>query len=256
MTLRRIRTAAAVLLAAIVAAATPASAQDKSSAKQMSPADKKAIEEVVREFILNNPEVIVEAVHNLQERQKKESHARAQSNLAGKRAELLNDPETPVVGNPNGDVTIVEFFDYRCGYCKRVMPSLQETLKTDKNVRVVLKEFPILGPESVTAAKAALAAWRTDKKKYEALHWALMSTTGGLPESRVLKIAADVGYDAKALKKAMDDPKIEALIHKNYILAEALEINGTPAFVIGNEVVRGATDLASMRQLIAKARGS
>lgn len=246
----------AVFAAAFVIAAMPALAQEKSTPKAFSPADRKAIEDVVREFLLNNPEVIVEAVRGLQEREKRASHQKAKANLVANRGELLNDPATPVGGNPKGDVTIVEFFDYRCGYCKRVMPSLQEVLKTDKNVRFVFKEFPILGPESVTAAKAALAAWRIDRKKYAALHWALMKTTGALPENRVMKIAADVGFDAQALKKAMDDPAIEVQIHKNYVLAEALEINGTPAFVIGDHVIRGATDLAAFRQLIAKARGS
>ncbi|MGH6660227.1 MAG: thioredoxin domain-containing protein, partial [Rhodospirillales bacterium] len=158
-----------VLGAMIAVAATPADAQSK-PLQPMSSADRKAIEDVVREFILKNPEIIVEAVKNLQEREKQESNERLKVNMVAKRAELLNDPDTPVGGNPKGDVTIVEFFDYRCGYCKRVMPALQEVLKTDKNVRFVFKEFPILGPESVTASKVALAAWFIDKGKYEAVH--------------------------------------------------------------------------------------
>jgi len=264
----RFRVGGFLLGAVLIAAAGLAAAQDKSAAprtqsaappKASSPAmstlDRKAIEDVVREFILNNPEIIVEAVHSLQEREKQESHQRLKATLVAKRSELLNDPATPVGGNPKGDVTIVEFFDYRCGYCKRVMPALQEVLKTDNNVRFVFKEFPILGPESVVASKAALAASMIDKGKYEAFHWALMKTTGALPESRVMKIAADAGFDVKALKKAMDDPKIETLIRRNYALAEALEINGTPAFIIGDHVIRGATDLAAFRQVIAKARG-
>ena len=245
-----------LLSAFIVAATVPAHGQDKSSPKAMSPADRTAIEEVVREFLLKNPEVIVEAVRNLQEREKQDSNQRLKANLVAKRSELVNDPDTPVGGNPKGDVTIVEFFDYRCGFCKRVMPALQEVLKSDKNVRFVFKEFPILGPESVAASKVALAAWLVDKGKYEALHWALMKATGTLPESRLMKIAADVGYDAKALAKAMDDPKVENVIRRNYALAEALEINGTPAFVIGDHVIRGAVDLAAFRQAVAKARGS
>lgn len=253
---RLVRRIIGFLSVVIVFAAMPAFAQDKSSPRTISPADRKAIEEVVREFILKNPEIIVEAVRNLQERENRESLQRTQSNLIAKRTELLNDPDTPVGGNPKGDVTIVEFFDYRCPYCKRVIPMLREVLETDRNVRLVFKEFPILGPESVAASKAALAAWRLDRKKYEALHWALMKSTGALPESRVLKIAADVGFDARALKKAMADPEIEKLIHKNYVLADALQINGTPAFIIGDDVIRGATDLASLRRLVAKARGS
>lgn len=244
-----------VLGAMIAVATAPADAQSKPT-QPMSPADRKAIEDVIREFILKNPEIIVEAVRNLQDREKQESNQRLKVNLVAKRAELVNDPDTPVGGNSKGDVTIVEFFDYRCSFCKRVMPALQEVLKTDNNVRFVFKEFPILGPESVTASKVALAAWFIDKGKYEAVHWALMKATGALPESRLMKIAADAGLDATALKKAMDDPKIEKLLRRNYALAEALEINGTPAFVIGDHVIRGATDLAAFRQIIAKARGS
>jgi protein-disulfide isomerase len=135
-----------------------------------------------------------------------------------------------------------------------VHPDLVEILRTDKKVRVVFKEFPILGPESLLASKAALAAWLTDKGKYQAFHDATMKASGALPDSRLMKIAADVGLDVKALKKTMSDPRIERFIDKNYALAEALDIKGTPAFVIGDQIVRGAIDVESMRLLIAKAR--
>jgi protein-disulfide isomerase len=256
LTLRRLLTPflAVGLLAAI--GVGPLAAQEKPASSTITPAQKRAIEEIVREFILQNPEVIVEAVKDLQEREKKETRKRAQDNLVAVKNDLLQDAMTPVGGNAAGDVTIVEFFDYRCGFCKRVMPSLVELLKADKNLRIVFKEFPILGPESVFASKAALAAWLIDKGKYESMHWALMKTTGPLPESRVLKIAADAGFDAQALKKKMEDPVIEGLIQKNYALAEALDINGTPAFVIGDQIIRGAMDADTIRKLVAQARGS
>ena len=230
--------------------------QSTAPVKSLPPAEKKAIEGIVREYILNNPEVIIEAIQGLRERDQQQARKRVRKTLVSRRGELLNDPLTPVGGNPKGDVTIVEFFDYRCGYCKRVFPAIQELLNTDGNIRYVFKEFPILGPDSVTAAKVALAVWKIDKEKYEPFHKAMMPTKGALTESRIMRIAAGVGLDVKALKKAMLGPDIAALIEKNFALAQALDINGTPAFVIGDEVVRGAIDLAALKQLVSQARGS
>ncbi|MFQ5765877.1 MAG: DsbA family protein [Rhodospirillales bacterium] len=225
-------------------------------ARPLSPAERRAMEDIVREYILTNPEVIIESIQNMREREQRQARNRAQSNLVKLRGELVNDPATPAGGNPDGDVTIVEFFDYRCGYCKRVFPDVLKVLQSDKSIRLVFREFPILGPDSLTAAKAALAAWLTDKGKYQPFHTALMQTKGALPETRVMSIATEAGLDADALKRAMDDPRIEQMIERNYALAEALEINGTPAFVIGDHVIRGAIDLVSLRQLISAARGS
>jgi protein-disulfide isomerase len=232
------------------------SLQSKVPAKTLTPAEKKAIEDVLRSYILENPEVIIEAIQNLRERQARETREQASANLAKYHNELFRDQATPVGGNPKGDVTIIEFFDYRCGFCKRVFPDVMKVLNEDKNIRYVFKEFPILGPDSTTASKAALAAWLQDSGKYEPFHQALMQTKGALPESRVMRIAAEKGLDVKALKKTMEDPRINEMIEKNFALAKALDINGTPAFVIGDQVVRGAIDLASLRELISKARGS
>jgi len=231
--------------------AAPAVAQSK-----MSPADKTAIEGIVKDYLLNNPEVIIQAIQSLRAREEQDKEEQARKNLAQYRNDLLNDPDTPVGANPKGDVTIVEFFDYRCGYCKRVFPDVMKVINTDNNVRYVFKEFPILGPESVTASKAALAAWTVDKGKYEAFHQAMMGSKGGLPENRVMEFAAKAGYDAKALKAAMKDPRIDKMLEKNFALAKALDINGTPGFVIGNEVIRGAVDLKTLRLLVSRARGS
>lgn len=239
-------------------AAGPALAQSKPAApmSSMSPAEREAIEGVVREFLLKNPEVIINAIQNMREREQREAEARSKANLVKFRDMLLNDPDTPVGANPKGDVTIVEFFDYRCGFCKRVFPDIMTVIKTDKNIRYVYKEFPILGPDSVTASKAALAAWSLDKTKYEGFHQAMMESKGGLPESRVMDFAELSGYDTKALKKAMADPKIEDQIAKNFALAKEFDINGTPAFIIGDDIIRGAIDLKALRSVISKARGS
>ncbi len=222
----------------------------------MSPAEKQAIEGVVKDYLLNNPEVIIEAIQSLREREERDKANKATANLVKFRDDLLNDPDTPVGANPKGDVTIVEFFDYRCGFCKRVFPDIMKVINEDKNVRYVFKEFPILGSESVTASKAALAAWIVDKSKYEAFHQAMMGSKGGLPESRVMSFAAKAGYDVKALIKAMKNPRIDKILEKNFALAKALDINGTPGFVIGNEIIRGAIDLDTLRLLVTQARGS
>ncbi|NQU59952.1 MAG: DsbA family protein [Rhodospirillales bacterium] len=246
----------AALLVVGVTGQALAQSQSKAPAKVLSPVEKQAIEDVVRSFIINNPEVVIEAIQNLRDREQRLARDKATANLVKYQKELFNDPATPVGANPKGDVTIVEFFDYRCGYCKRVFPDVMKVLNEDKNVRYVFKEFPILGPESVTATRAALAAWIVDQNKYMSFHRAMMSAKGGLPESRVLKIAADIGFDVKALKKAMQDPRIDGMIERNYALAKALDINGTPAFIVGDQIVRGAIDLGSLKSLIAQARGS
>ena len=230
--------------------------QSKAPVKALTPAEKRAIEDIVHGYILENPEVIIEAIQNLRQRQEKQTREQARGNLVKYHNELFRDPVTPVGGNPKGDVTIVEFFDYRCGFCKRVFPDIIKVLNEDRNIRYVFKEFPILGPESVFAAKAALAAWLLDSGKYQSFHQALMKTKGALPESRVLRIAAERGFDVRALKKTMDDPRVTAMIEKNFALAEALDINGTPAFIIGDQVVRGTIDLTSLKELVSKARGS
>lgn len=241
-----------VLIAFAVFAFGPVLAQEK----PISAAERKAIEDIVRDYILKNPEVVIQSIQTMQAREKQATKEKAKASLVKLRPELLNDPASPVGFNLKGDVSIVEFFDYRCGYCKRVFPDIMKVLNEDKNIRYVFKEFPILGPDSITASKAALAAWNLDKEKYTAFHKAMMITKGGLPESRVMRIAAKVGYDVKALKKAMNEPRVQAQIDKNFAIAQALDINGTPAFIIGDEIIRGAVDLGTLKQLVAKARGS
>lgn len=248
--------AAAAIGGSMVASVPAALAQDKAAAQAqaMDPQQRGAIETIVRDYLLANPEVIVDAIRLYREREQQAQEARAQQALSAHKDSLTNDPHAPVAGNPKGDVTVVEFFDYHCGYCKRVFPVLRELLDSDKNLRWVFKEFPILGPESVIASRAALAAWNLDPAKYLDFHAALMGTSGGLPEERILKIAKSTGYDAGKLKKEMDSEAVTAEINRNHQLAETLGIRGTPAFIVGNELVPGAVDVDTLRQLIAKAR--
>lgn len=227
----------------------PAQATDDISDTQ-----RQAIERLIHKYILDNPEVILESVQRHREKAEQRERADAQKNLAAVREQLENDPGSPVGGNPNGDVTVVEFFDYRCGYCKRVHAPLMEMIKEDGNVRLVYKEFPILGPESMTAAKAALAAWQLAPEKYAAYHDALMSARGEYSKEKILSIAAEVGIDSKAISARMDSDEIETNISLTHRLAQTLGITGTPAFVIGDELVPGAIDKKTLKALVKKAR--
>jgi len=217
---------------------------------------KQEIEKLVHQYILDNPEVIIQTIDRMQAREELAKKERAKQTLAASKDLLLNNPDDPIGGNPEGDVTVVEFFDYRCGYCKRVFPSVMKTIEDDKNVRYVFKEFPILGPESVFASKAALATWRLDKTKYHNFHSAMMTVRGNLTKEMVFKIAAKAGVNVVALAEEMESPEIEKTLRDTYELANSLNITGTPAFVIGNEVIPGAIDLGSLKRLISEARGS
>lgn len=224
-------------------------------ADEMSADEKKAIESVIHDYLLNNPEVVVEAIRKFQASQETARAEAARQRLTELRTPLERNEGTPVVGNPDGDVTVVEFFDYRCGYCKRVREALTDAVNSDGKVRLVLKEFPILGPDSVTVTKAALGVFYTSPDKYPAFHDALMTSRGNLDEARVMEIAVSVGLKVDAVKTAMKDPRVELEIQHNMALAQALDISGTPAFVVGNELVPGAIDRAAFDELIKNARG-
>lgn len=246
MTFPRSAGLAALFLAAAVSLA--------SAADPLSPAQKDAVREVVREYLMENPEVLIEALQAYEARMAEDQQKQQQAVLAQRKEQLERDPTSPVGGAPDGDVTLVEFTDYRCGYCKKVFPAVHDLLKADGGIRYVVKELPILGPESVVAARAALAVWRSTPAKYMPFHAALMTARGSLDETRILEIAAEVGIDSKALMTAMRDPEIAAILGKNRELAQALNINGTPAFVIGGHLIPGAVEADTLRQLVAAAR--
>lgn len=211
-----------------------------------------AFEQRVRDYLLKHPEVIMEAVQRLETRRRAAEDGEAQAVLKSRADEVFRDPASPVGGNPAGDVTMVEFFDYKCPYCRKVASAVQETVTGDAKLRVVYMEFPILGPNSVFAAKAALAAHR--QGRYIAFHEALMQARGAADEAGVLRIAAEVGLDVTRLKADMADAEIQSAIDRNLKLAQALRIAGTPGFVIGEHILRGATDAATLRSLVDKAR--
>jgi len=214
--------------------------------------DRAAIENIVRDYLLANPEIIVEAMGILRERERIAEQTRIRAAIANNYDALALSPDDPVLGDPDGDVVIIEFFDYRCPYCRRVVDPLMKVVEEDGNIRLVLKEYPILGPESAIAARAALAS--RQQGKYEEFHAALMKTDAPLNESNILSIAESVGLDIKRLEADMANPRIEAQIAANYGLADALGIRGTPAFVIGRELVPGAISMPEMKRYIAQAR--
>jgi protein-disulfide isomerase len=206
----------------------------------------------VRAYLLENPEVIVEAMQRFEDRQRAADANEAKSILKSRAEELLRDLASPVGGNPQGDVTLVEFFDYNCPYCRQVAPHMVKAEANDPKLRIVYKEFPILGPNSTFAAKAALAAHR--QGKYVGFHRALMETKGTVTESNVLETAEKLGLDLARLKVDMADAAIQAAIDRNLTLAQVLRINGTPGFVIGDQIVPGAVDLATLERLIRESR--
>jgi protein-disulfide isomerase len=220
----------------------------------VTPAQKTEIEKIVHDYLVEHPEVIREAIQALQAKEEQlEQDARSRAAVANKDL-LANDPDSPVVGNPMGDVTVVEFFDYHCPYCKVVAGPLQKLLEEDKGVRLVLKEFPILGEDSRLAARAALAATR--QGKYWQFHQALMEYRGKFDMPVLRSIATKAGLDPAKLEADMGADTIDPMLAANRKLAEALDLSATPTFIIGDQVIEGAVPLEELKEAIKKARGS
>jgi protein-disulfide isomerase len=224
----------------------------RAQAQEISPRQQHAIEGIIHDYLLHNPQVLIDALHNAEQKLDSDAKDKAASTIADRRKEIFDDPATPVGGNKQGDISLVEFFDYQCPYCKRVQPALERLAKKDKGLRLVYKEFPILGPASIVAARAALAARL--QGKYDAFHAAMMARTGHITDQTVYEVAQSVGLDLERLKRDMAAPQIRADLKANRELARELAISGTPAFVIGRQVIPGAVSLDDLRQLVADAR--
>ena len=251
MQIRRLG-AASLALAGLLALGAPAPTAAQDQTTGFSPTEEQAIRDLVRDYLVENPEILVEALTVYQERQRAEADELQRLAVAAQRELLLEDEDSPVIGNPEGDVVLVEFFDYKCGYCRSVAQQLRQTIKRDGNIRMVMKEFPILGADSRLAARAALAAAK--QGKYEDFHFTLMQTSGALNTANLLKIAENAGLDTARLEQDMQDPEIDAELRRTYDLAKALQISGTPAFVIGDQVIPGAIDMSTLRKLFAEQR--
>jgi len=239
------RVGALILL--LFATTLPANAEDPS------PAEVAKIQKIVGGYLRQHPEIILDALQEYQRRQDTQKVDKTREMIVALKDELFNDPTSPAAGNPNGEVTIVEFFDYRCPYCKAVAPDLAKAVAADGKVRLIYKEFPILGPASLTAAKAALAAVR--QGKYLAFHDKLLAFKGNLDDGAIFSMAGDLGLDVARLKADKERPEIKDIIDRSYRLADKLNIQGTPAFVIGNELVPGAVSFEDLRAAFKRARG-
>lgn len=211
-----------------------------------------ALQQAIRDYILAHPEVLIQSLRIAKEREEFRVAKQNKALVASLKSDLVDDPNAPVRGNPHGDVTLVEFFDYRCPYCRQVEPFLQALIKYDHGLRVVVKELPILGPASVYAARVALAAYR--QGKYEQFHNAVMSKRSNFDEATLLRLAEDAGLALDRLKTDMNNPDVDAEIKRTTEIAKALKLSGTPAFIAGIELIPGATDVETLQALIDEAR--
>jgi protein-disulfide isomerase len=241
----------------IVAAALVATAGlFAAHAQSISDTQRGEIERIIRDYLIKNPEVLQEAIAELEKRQAK-AEAEKHKTAVKDNAELLfNSPRHVVVGNPQGDVTFVEFFDYNCGYCKRALADMMELMKADPKLKVVLKEFPVLGPGSVEAARVAVAVRMQDKsgKKYLDFHQRLLTGRGQVDKARALAAAKEAGLDVARIERDIAGDEVRQSLEESFKLAEKLGLNGTPSYVIGNEVVIGAVGLPALREKVNTAR--
>jgi len=239
-----------VLAAALALTALPAAAQDFSTAQRGE------IEKIIKEYLIRHPEVLQEAMAELEKKQQLAETEKARSAIKNHSDALFNSPRQVVLGNPQGDVTFVEFFDYNCGYCKRALTDMVEIMGKDPKLKVVLKEFPVLGPGSVEAAQVAVAVRMQDKtgKKYLEFHQKLLGGRGQVDKAKALAAAKDIGLDMARLDKDLKSDEIGKTLEESMKLAEALGLNGTPSYVIGNDVVIGAVGQAALSQKIQAAR--
>ncbi|OCW56694.1 DsbA family protein [Hoeflea olei] len=208
----------------------------------------------IREYLLANPELLEEMSQALEIKKQAESQQMAQAAITDHKDAIFHASEDAILGNPDGDVTVVEFFDYNCSFCKRALSDMTDLLKKDPNVRIVLKEFPILGPDSLAAHRVAMSLRKIAPERYADFHLALMGGDVRATEDRAIEVATGLGVDEAALKAGMEDPSIGASIRQTYELANALGISGTPSFVIGDEAVFGAVGEEALLEKIANMR--
>lgn len=209
------------------------------------------VEQIVREYLMREPEVIYEAIQEFQRRQEEEEQVRQQEMLVSQADEIFDDPRDPVI-NPEGDVVLVEFFDYRCGYCRTMTDGVEQLLLDDTELKMVFKEYPILGEESLRAAQAALAAGM--QGGYEAMHFALMKARD-MTMDGILTLAQEQGLDPERLAQDMSSEEVASHIDDNIRLARSIGINGTPGFVFQDQLIPGAVPVEQLAQIVADKRG-
>jgi protein-disulfide isomerase len=215
------------------------------------------IERIVKEYLLSHPELLQDVMTELEKRQTVAETEKHRAAVKEYSAAIFTSAQQVTLGNPQGDVTLVEFFDYNCGYCKRAMSDMLELLKTDPKLKFVLKEFPVLGDGSVQAAQVAAAARMQDKsggKKYLEFHQKLLGGRGQADKARALAVAKEVGFDVARIEKDMSSEEVKAQLEESFKLADALGLNGTPSYVVGSDVVIGAVGLNTLKEKVNTAR--
>jgi protein-disulfide isomerase len=234
-------------------ATVPAFAEDKPAA--MSDAERQALRDEIRAYLLENPEVLVEAMDILQAREDEAALLRDVQMVSTHNDRIFNNPNDWVGGNPNGDITLVEFMDYRCGYCRKAYEEVEKLIEADGNIRFVVKEFPILGEASLVSAQFAIAVRQLHgDEAYAKVHDALMTLRGEPTAETLERLAGDLGLEAQPILDRMDAPEVMQVIQDNHQLATEMEINGTPAFVLDDMVMRGYAPLDVMQDFVAEAR--
>jgi protein-disulfide isomerase len=236
----------ASLVAATMIFVSPASAQSFSNDQRHE------IERIIKEYLVAHPEVMVDVMAAVDKQQKDADADKQRASIQENNATLFNSPHQVVLGNPQGKVTMVEFFDYNCGFCKRALPDMMTLLKTDPDIKFVLKEFPVLGEGSVEAAHVAVAARMQDStgKKYIEFHQKLLGGRGPADKARALAVAKEVGFDMTRIEKDMTSDEVKTTIDEDMKLAEALGVSGTPSYVVGNELVVGAVGIDALKEKI------
>lgn len=245
----RMLASAAALLAL---AAAPAAAQ--SQAQPFSPSQKGEIETIIRDYIVHHPEVLQEAMAELEKRQAAADDEKHQAAIKSNASALFSSPHQVVLGNPQGDTTMVEFFDYNCGFCKRAMSDMFDLLKNDPKLKIVLKEWPVLSEGSVQAAHVAVAVRMQAPQKYLEFHQKLLGGRGVADTAHALAVAKELGLDMNRLEKDAKSDEATNTLAENFKLADALGLNGTPSYVIGEQVVVGAVGLDGLKEKINTAR--
>jgi protein-disulfide isomerase len=244
----------ATLLAATLVLGSPAATS--AQAQTFSTDQREEIGNIIKDYLLAHPEVMQDVMAELEKHQQAAEAAKHRTAVAENKATLFSSPHQVVLGNPQGNVTMVEFFDYNCGFCKRALPDMLDLVKTDPNLKFVLKEFPVLGEGSVEAAHVAVAARMQDAtgKKYLDFHQKLLGARGPADRAHALAAAKEAGFDIARIEKDMNSDEVKKTIDEDMKLADALGVNGTPSYVVGDEVVVGAVGIDALREKIKAER--
>jgi protein-disulfide isomerase len=251
--MHKVRLLGAGIIAIFLACPPVAPAQ----AQSFSSDQRNEIERIVKEYLLSHPELLQDVMNELEKRQAVADAEKHRTAISQYSDTIFASARQVTLGNPQGDVTVVEFFDYNCGYCKRALNDMMELLKSDSKLKFVLKEFPVLGDGSVQAAQIAAAVRMQDKnggKKYLEFHQKLLGSRGQADRARALAVAKEVGLDVARIEKDAASEEVKSQLEESFKLAEALGLNGTPSYVIGNDVVIGAVGLSSLKEKINTAR--